>query len=57
MRARVLHASKTIELQQQDCITSAVHVPTLNPLDVIGICLNKQLFMYKVLAPSIITPI
>ena len=28
----------------------------INPLDAMGISLNKQNFMYKVLAPSIITP-
>ena len=27
-----------------------------NPLDTMGICLNKQKLMYKVLAPSTITP-
>ena len=29
----------------------------INPLEAIGICLDKQKFMYSVLAPSIITPI
>ena len=34
--------------------TKTVHV--FNHFDAMGICLNKQKLMYKVLAPSIITP-
>ena len=30
---------------------------TLNPLDAMGICLNKQKLMYEVLVPSVITPL
>ena len=43
------------EREEEDIIAACMSM-NFNPLDAMGICLNKHKLMYKVLAPSIITP-